>query len=377
MSLLLIAAVGLVALVLVWLRHRGEAAAMAAAGNQPEPAEAVEAAVVAMRVHARTTTTIGTVRALRSIVLRNELPGTVRAVTLQTGQQVEAGALLIELDVGVEQAERDAMRAEAALAASMLARMERAQKEQGASEADVDRARAQRDMADANVARLEAVIERKRLRAPFAARVGMVDLHPGQYLEPGTEITTLQGLDDAVHVEFELPQDIAARLPAAAVVDITFAGRTAAATIVAVDARVDTTTRNTMLRARLEGATPLPLPGASVRVRVPVEAPQQVKVVPVSALRRSPSGADVYVLKPDQADGKLRANQRRVTPGAVLGDEVVLIDGVEVGERVAAAGSFKLRPKVLVVEVPSTPSTPSAPSAPSTPSTPSTQPKGQ
>ena len=66
------------------------------------------------------------------------------------------------------------------------------------SQEEVDQARAARDVAQAQVARTRAVIARKTIRAPFRARVGIADVHPGQYLNEGTQLTTLQGVDDAV-----------------------------------------------------------------------------------------------------------------------------------------------------------------------------------
>jgi multidrug efflux pump subunit AcrA (membrane-fusion protein) len=61
-------------------------------------------------------TSIGTVIAPRSITLRNELPGTVRQIALTPGQVVDAGTLLVALDVSVEEAELRAQEAQAALA---------------------------------------------------------------------------------------------------------------------------------------------------------------------------------------------------------------------------------------------------------------------
>ncbi len=324
------------------------AAAASAAAAMPEPAEVVDAAPVRLRPFTKTTTSIGTVRAMQSIMLRNELPGTVRKVELTTGSIVEAGALLVELDVAVEQAQLAALQADARLAETMLGRMERALQSQGASAADVDRARAERDKALANVQRLDAVIEQKRLRAPFRAKVGLVDLHLGQYLEPGTPIATLQGIGDAVHVDFAVTQEIAARLHEGADIEVVLATNAAPVTarIVAIDARVDETTRNTWIRAELKGER-LPQPGASVRVRVPVAAPREVVVVPVSALRRGPGGDTAFVLQKDPT-GQTRAHERRVVGGSVLGDEVIVEQGLEAGETVAAAGSFKLREGVLV-----------------------------
>lgn len=322
--------------------------AATAAAQQQEMPIVVGAAPARTSQHARTTTAIGTVRALRSITLRNELPGTVRNVALTAGSVVEQGALLVELDVAVETAQLQALEAEARLAESMLGRMERALQSQGASAADVDRARAQRDMANANQKRLEALIEQKRLRAPFRAKVGLVDLHLGQYLEPGTSITTLQGVDAAVHVDFAVPQEAAARLTVGQTVQIQKRSgeATVPAKVVAIDARVDEATRNAWVRAEL-GGEGLPQPGASVRVLVPVAAPADVVVVPVSALRKSPGGDFLYVLEKDP-QGALRAKQRRVHGGPSLGDEVIVRDGVQVGELVAAEGSFKLREGALV-----------------------------
>lgn len=348
--LLIVAVLGGGALIYLW-KAMSDAAAAQAAAAQPPPMWAVESAEVRTRQFARSTTSIGTVRALQSITLRNELPGTVHKVTLQTGQVVEAGAVLVELDVAVEQAELQALEAESKLAASMLARMEQALAKQGASAADVDRARAELDKALANVARTKALIERKRLRAPFHARVGFVDLHVGQYLDAGATVTTLQGTEDAVHVDYAVTQDVATHLTVGGEVEIVVTGQPPAqAKIVAMDARVDATTRNTSIRALLRGLSPMPQPGASVRVRTPIEAPVDVMVVPVSALRRGSDGDHVFVIAKNE-QGALVADVRRVHSGTSLGDEVVIKDGLKVGDRVAAAGSFKLFPGALIAVV--------------------------
>jgi multidrug resistance efflux pump len=94
----------------------------AAAAMQPEPMEAVTAALATSREHRQTITSIGTVLATRSVTLRNELPGTVQEVTLPPGRIVEAGTVLVRLDVSVEQAEMEAHRAEVTLAQALLDR---------------------------------------------------------------------------------------------------------------------------------------------------------------------------------------------------------------------------------------------------------------
>jgi membrane fusion protein (multidrug efflux system) len=238
----------------------------------------------------------------------------------------------------------------------MLGRMERAQQNKGASATDVDRAKSERDVLLANVARAQAIIARKTVRAPFRARIGLSDVHVGQYLNEGSVITTLQGVDDAVHVDFSVTQEVATQLKAGGRVAVVN-GRdalTVDAVIVAIDSRVDTTTRNALVRARIEGpAAKVVTPGYAVRVRVPVGAARKAVVVPVNALRKGPTGDHVFVIDPGEP-GKRRAHQRTVISGSVLGDVVVIEGGLKAGEEVAASGSFKLREGALVMVQPAT-----------------------
>jgi membrane fusion protein, multidrug efflux system len=347
-SLLLGAVIGTGGGLAAW-KYASIQEADAVSATQPEPMESVAVAAAKPREHRQTTTSIGTVVALRSITLRNELPGTVRQVTFTPGQVVDAGTVLVRLDVAVEEAELKAQEAQAALAETLLDRLRRASQNRAASEAEVDRAAAERDVALAQIARTRAIVARKTIRAPFRGRVGIADVHPGQYLNEGTQLTTLQGVDDAAHVDFTVAQWVASGLRRGDRVDV-FATSDAspiAGRIVAVDARIDPTTRNATVRARIEGGASAPAPGASVRVRVPAGPPRKAVAVPVSALRKGPGGDHVFVIAPDK-DGKPRAHVRQVESGTTLGDEVLIHAGLSAGEQVATSGSFKLREAALV-----------------------------
>lgn len=323
-------------------------AGQAASASQPEPMETVTVALAKEIEHRQTTTSIGTVLALKSITLRNELAGTVREVRLSPGQIVEPGMVLVALDVSVEEAELKAQEAQAALAKTVLDRRQNLNHEMATTQEEVDRARADLDIARAQIARTKAIIARKTIRAPFRSRVGIADVHPGQYLNEGTLLTTLQGIDDAAHVDFTVAQQVAAGLREGEVVEV-FAGTPAPITakIVALDARIDPATRNAVVRARIEGSGNAPSPGSSVRVRIPVGASRKAVAVPVSALRKGPEGDQVFVIAQDK-DGRARAHVQQVESGAMFGDEVVIHAGLIAGEQVAASGSFKLRESALV-----------------------------
>jgi membrane fusion protein (multidrug efflux system) len=341
-SVVLIATLAVTAGSLAAWKRASIRSADAAAANQPEPVEAVTSAVARERPFRPTSTSIGTVLALNSITLRNELAGTVHDVALVPGRVVEAGTVLVALDVSVEEADLAAQTAQADLAATTLARLERLRQSQATSQEEVDQARAARDVAAAQIARTRAIIAQKTIRAPFRARVGLTDVHPGQYLNQGTELTTLQGLDAAANVDFTVAQEVAAELRAGQPVTV-FAGedpRPVVARIVAVDARIDPTTRNAVVRARITRRAPAP--GAAVRVEVPVGPPTSVVSVPVSALRKGPGGDHVFVIETDST-GNARAHVQPVTSGTMVGDDILILSGLKPGQRVATSGSFKLR----------------------------------
>jgi membrane fusion protein (multidrug efflux system) len=184
----------------------------------------------------------------------------------------------------------------------------------------------------------------------------------GQYLNEGTEITTLQSVDDALQVDFAVPQGVAAVLKPGNRVDVysdsgnsTTAGPIQAR-VVAVDARVDPATRNSMVRARIQlghdtaAMRPLPAPGSSVRVSLGIGEPAPAVAIPATALRKGPSGDHVYVIATG-GDKQLRAQQRPVKVGSMLGDEVLVTGRLAAGELVATSGSFKLRDAALVAVV--------------------------
>src|SRR5690606_27159311 len=244
-SAVLLSTVAVTAAALAGWKQTSLAEAEAAFASQPLPLEAVAAVRAASRQYQPHSAAIGTVLALRSVTLSNEVAGAVAAVNLYAGAIVEPGTVLVALDVAVEQAELKALQARAELAGTVLERLRQLHASRAVSREELDRAEAEQEVALAEVERLQAVIERKTIRAPFRARVGLAALHPGQYLQAGSALTTPQSIDDAVHVDFPLPQALAAHLQPGTPVRVQGAdGGVWQAAVVAVDARVDPQTRN-------------------------------------------------------------------------------------------------------------------------------------
>jgi membrane fusion protein (multidrug efflux system) len=323
--------------------------AIAAAAAFPEPQETVEAVRVRPGEWAPTARAVGTVVALRQVEIRNELAGTVVEVGFASGDVVEAGEVLIRLDARQEEAGLAAAEAETELARLTFERRKKLRASQTVSAQELDEARQQYEAAAARVRTLKVGIEKKTILAPFRARVGLTDMQPGAYLDVGTLIAMLQGVDDDAFVDFSLPQDAAMALRAGASVMLAAAQIPEGgvpAEIMAENASVDDANRTVRFRALAKGLGGVLRPGAFVDVTATVAAPTPMLFVPVTSVRRAPYGQLVYALV--EEEGKLRARQRMIKTGPVQGDSIAVLEGLAEGDLIAAAGSFKLREGLLV-----------------------------
>ena len=348
--LLVIAACVAVVAGLAYYKYSQIQAATAFGNSFGEPVQAVELFVAREERWQPTLTVTGELLATRALDLSTELPGRVVEVGFAPGARVEAGQVMLRLDTREERAMLAAALADAEIARLALARNERLIRTGAATEDARDQARAQFDAASAQVDRLRVLIDKKTLRTPFAARAGLHELQPGQYLDGGTVISHLVGVGEDIWVDFTLPQQ-QALLDVGAMVDVGFEHRPALrAEVIARDAVVNERSRNVRFRARAANPGNRLLPGMLVTVEVPIGAERTATVVPPAAVRRDAFGARVFVLRPAEegAAAPERAEQRRVDLGPQRGSLVVITRGVEPGERVAANGAFKLRDGVLV-----------------------------
>lgn len=328
-------------------------AGMAAGAARPEPSAAVATVRVSQMEWAPTQRAIGTVVALQQLDLRNEIAGLISEVGFESGETVDKGQLLIQFDDRQEKASLAAAQAESRLARSNLDRREALRSSPAFSIQEFDKSREEFAAATARAESLRVIIERKRILAPFKARVGITDLQPGAYLEAGTLIVKLQGVSDDVYIDFALPQESAALLhpgDEVSVMSPALPEGPRRIKILAEDDSVDPANRAVRFRALGQGLGTRLRPGAFVDVIASTAAPQQRIVVPLTAVRRSPAGQHVFVIETE--NGKSRARERRIETGAVIDGHIIVEKGLKAGEIVAAAGSFKLREGLLIPDVP-------------------------
>ena len=292
---------------------------------------------------------VGGVRAVRGVDVTTEIAGLVRSVEFSSGEVVDAGRVLVQLNADADLAQLRALQASADLAQTIYER-DKAQFEiQTVSQATLDADAADLKSKRALAAQQEAMIEKKTIRAPFAGRLGITTVNPGQYLNPGDKIATLQSIDP-VYVDFSLPQQqvslIAAGQSVTAAVDA-YPDRTFSGKISAIDPKVDPATRNVQVEAVLGNPKRLLLPGMFASVTVDAGGEQPYLTLPQTAVSFNPYGATVYIIEEGgkRADGKSRltARQSFVKTGETRGDQVAILSGVKEGDLVVTSGQLKLR----------------------------------
>jgi len=334
----------------------------AAMNMPPPPEQPISIMTVAAReISIRPSTTmIGTILSPRSIMLSNEIAGTVAAVRFQPGQIVDKNQVLVELDTSVERAQLEAAKARRQIAESAYKRIREAAVTRAVTPSELDEATAQLAQAVAQVDELEAVINRKTLKAPFRGKIGLADTHEGQFLPSGFSIASLQGIEDYEFIDFMIPQSASESVHVGDIVQLQAQSHELTGEVIALDSQADRNSRNLMARAKVTSQLEYLTPGDSVRVRIEYGQRLTCAAVPAEALRSAPMQTYLYVIEPDK-DGALRAYARQVVPGPTVDGWLSIISGLEVGSQVVAEGSFKLRDGALVGIVPATSNAPMPP----------------
>jgi membrane fusion protein, multidrug efflux system len=351
-----------------YLVARQKIAMMTAA--PPPPAEApvivrlAKPTPVSLRQSA---TAVGTILAPKSLHLRTEVVGTVAEISFKPGSEVHEGDVLLRLDTRVEDAQLAIATEALKMASSMAQRNQKAANVKAISELELEQSISQAVQAEAEVARLNAMIRKKTLVAPFNAKAGLFDVHVGQYLPEGTQITTLQGLDSFVHVDFMMPQQVADEVSVGNSIRILVGSDSLPAEVIAIDSQADRVTRNVSARAKLNDPPTRLQPNDSVRVEIEYGQSHSAVTIPAAGLRRSPTGAFVYEAVPDPTEPtRLRAFTRIVQPGMTVGQNVAIMHGIGSDSTIVADGSFKIHERAWVVDEQSSPKPPE-PGSPASP----------
>jgi len=317
---------------------------MAAAMSQPRPPTTIATVEVKQDQWQPLIAAVGSLNAKAGIEVSSEVAGVVREIFFESGEAVAKNSPLIRLDDEVDQAALDVLEAEAKLAEVQFQRAQDLLPKRALSQSEFDERQASVEAARARVVQQQAVIARKRVRAPFAGLLGIRLVDPGQYIEPGQAIVSLQALDP-IYLDFALPERTLPLLAVGMGVRASvgaFPGRQFTGTLTAIAPEVDEGTRMVRLRATLPNPEGDIRPGMFAQLQTLLGGTRGVLTVPHTAISYNTYGDFVYVVKAG-ADGGLQAFRRQITAGEIRDGWVVVEQGLEAGETVVRAGLIKLR----------------------------------
>ncbi len=326
---------------------RGKMIAQFFANNKPPPVS-VSVAEAKSEVIPNLLTAVGELAAVHQVNVTSDVSGRITDIMFTAGAGVKAGAPLVQLFDAPEQGDLANFKAQATVAQLSLDRAKQLAARQFGPQATVDQAQAAFDQAQAGIAKTEALISQKLVRAPFDGELGVRKVEVGQYLTAGSQIVSLTDLS-MLYANFTVTEKDSGALKVGQTVRIkvdAYPGRTFEGKVTTIEPQIATDTRNIRVQATIANPDRILKPGmfASTTVVLPDKPP--VLTVPETAVDYTLYGDSVYLItEKKQDDGKtsLTAVRTFVQTGNRVTGSAEILKGLKAGDRVVAVGQLKLQ----------------------------------
>jgi multidrug efflux system membrane fusion protein len=317
------------------------------ATNKPPPAT-VTIAEAKSEVVPNLLTAVGDLAAVHQVNVTSDVSGRITEILFTAGTEVKAGSPLIQLFDAPEQADLASFKAQATVAQLSLDRAKQLASRQFGPQATVDSTQAAFDQANAGIARTQAVISQKLVRAPFDGELGVRKVEVGQFLTAGTQIVTLTDLS-MLYLNFTVTEKDSGNLKVGQTVRIrvdAYPGRTFEGKITTIEPQIATDTRNIRVQATIENPDKILKSGMFATTTVVLPDKPAVVTVPETAVDYTLYGDSVYLItEKKEADGKtsLTAVRTFVRTGNRIDGRAEILTGLNAGDRVVAVGQLKLQ----------------------------------
>ena len=345
---------------LVWFNYfRGQMIAQFFANNKPPPSS-VSIAEAKSEVIPNLLTAVGGLAAVHQVDVTSDVSGRITDITFTPGATVKAGNPLVQLFDAPDQADLANFKAQATVAQLSLDRAKQLASRQFGPQATVDSAQAAYDQAQAGIAKTEAIISQKLVRAPFDGELGVRHVEVGQFLTAGTQIVTLTDLS-TLYANLTVTEKDSAALKVGQTVRIlvdAYPGRTFEGKITAIEPQIATDTRNIRVQATLDNPDHILKPGMFATTTVVLPDKPAVVTIPETAVDYTLYGDSVFLITEKKADdGKtsLTAVRTFVRSGNRIGGRAEILSGLKPGDRVVAVGQLKLQSGAAVAISPDAP----------------------
>jgi membrane fusion protein, multidrug efflux system len=317
------------------------------ANNKPPPAT-VTVAEAKSEVIPNLLTAVGDLAAVHQVNVTSDVSGRITDIMFIAGANVKAGSPLLQLFDGPDQGDLASFKAQATGAQLALDRAKQLAARQFGPQSIADAAQATYDQANAGIAKTEALISQKLVRAPFDGELGVRHVEVGQFLTAGTQIVTLTDLS-ALYANFTVTEKDSATLQVGQTVRVAvdaYPGKTFEGKITAIEPQIATDTRNIRVQATLANPDHILKPGMFATTTVVLPDKPAVVTVPETAVDYTLYGDSVYLITEKKAeDGStgLTVVRTFVRTGNRVHGRAEIVSGLKPGDRVVAVGQLKLQ----------------------------------
>lgn len=292
----------------------------------------------------------GTFRADQQATLYPKVAGYLKSVSVDKGDRVKAGQVLAEIEVPELVAERGRYRAEVEVARLAAQRLTAAQAKSPdlIVPAAVDEAKARLQIAQANLERVETLLNYGKITAPFAGIVTMRFADPGAFVAAPSAGGTAQNaalftlMDiDTVRLQVAVPEIEAVRVRPGQPVQVSLEelpGKTFSGRVSRLGFALDEASRTMLVEADFKNPGGEFRPGMYAKARLGVERHAEALLLPVDAIVMEKAAASAFIV----ADGK--AQKLALTVGFNDGQQVEVITGLNADQSVILVGKLSLAP---------------------------------
>jgi membrane fusion protein, multidrug efflux system len=317
------------------------------ANNKPPPSN-VTVVEAKSEVIPNLLVAVGDLAAVHQVNVTSDVSGRITDIMFTAGASVKAGSPLLQLFDGPEQGDLASFKAQATGAQLALDRAKQLAARQFGPQATADAAQATYDQAVAGIAKTEAIISQKLVRAPFDGELGVRHVEVGQYLTAGTQIVTLTDLSQ-LYANFTVTEKDSGSLKVGQTVRLTvdaYPGRNFEGKINAIEPQIATDTRNIRVQATIDNPDHILKPGMFTTTTVMLPDKPAVVTVPETAVDYTLYGDSVFLItekKEDDGKTSLSAVRTFVRTGNRINGRAEILSGLKPGDRVVAVGQLKLQ----------------------------------
>jgi membrane fusion protein, multidrug efflux system len=279
----------------------------------------------------------GNVRAIQEVELSTEVSGKVIGLHINEGSEVERGELLVKVNDNDLQAEKTRLESNIEMMEETQARQQQLFERGGVTQEDYDNTLMQLNNLHAELASVEAQIERTEVRAPFNGIVGLTYISDGAYVTPSTRIASLQDMN-SVRIDFSVPERYSASVMSGNEirfevqgVDSVFTGE-----VIASEPQIDPRTRTLQVRALSGNEEGLLNPGSFANVELILTTYEDAIMVPSVSL--IPDAGTYKVLIVENGT----AREQIVYTGMRTRNHVQILNGLAPGDTVLVSGLLQV-----------------------------------